>query len=88
MKHNAYIYTYEKRGTGFRKIIEFVTTEDMAEDEREDEHHDLEKDAHSCRLLLLSGTTAPRIRRRYFIIYAHSRFDFNFLNFVNQSLLS
>ena len=41
MKHNAYIYTYEKRGTGFRKIIEFVTTEDMAEDEGENKHHDL-----------------------------------------------
>jgi hypothetical protein len=66
------LHTYEKRGAGFRKIIEFVTAEDMAEDEREDEH--LEKDAHSCRLLILSRTTPPGICRRYFILYAHSEF--------------
>lgn len=57
--------TYQERSAGLRKVIEFFAAKDVAEDEGEDEHHDLEEDSDAGGLLLLAGRgTPPGLRRR------------------------
>lgn len=67
--------TDEKRSTGFGKKIDSVATKDVAENERENEHHDLKEDADSGGLLVLDRTTFG-LRRRdehnlSFVLHAH-----------------
>lgn len=67
--------TYEKRSTGFRNDVNLLTTENVAENEGQDQHHDLEKDSDAGGLLLLAGRRPMTIRRRNLILRAHSKFQ-------------
>lgn len=67
--------TDEKRSTSFGKKIESVAAKDMAENERENEHHDLKEDADTGGLLVLDRTTF-RVGRRdehnlSFVLHGH-----------------
>jgi len=57
--------TYEKRSTGFGDDVNFLAAEDVAEDEGQDQHHDLQEDSDAGGLLLLAGSLAS-VRRRNF----------------------
>lgn len=63
--------TYEKRSTGFRDDVNLLATENVAENEGQDQHHDLKKDSDAGGLLLLAGSLVT-IGRRNFILRAHS----------------
>lgn len=57
--------TYQERSAGLRKVIELFAAKDVAKDEGEDEHHDLEEDSDAGSLLLLPGRrTPPGLRGR------------------------
>lgn len=73
--------TYEKRSTGFRNDVNLLTTENVAENEGQDQHHDLEKDSDAGGLLLLAGRRPMTIRRRNLILRAHSKFQLDWIQF-------
>lgn len=67
-------FTNEKRTAGFRKIVESMTAEDMAENEGKDEHHYLKQYTNAGGLLLLNLALRVVVHRRNHQ-FLHLRFE-------------
>lgn len=60
----AYARTDEERGAGLGEVVEAVAAQDVAEDEGEHEHGDLQQNPHAGHLLLLPGRGERRRLRQ------------------------
>jgi len=60
----ACVCTDEERGAGLGEVVEAVAAQDVAEDEGEHEHGDLQQNPHAGHLLLLPGRGEGRRLRQ------------------------